>query len=112
MSCKEIVELVECGSEDLTIHAYAPSWVHEMALFPRGVPFLEKLFECKTMIRTARENNELLQWSVRARGEGPYAKARGQKHGSIANCTDLRQEHNPVFRLLQKLLQLKQSIKE
>ena len=105
---QDLIDLVNAGGDGLEVHVYSPGSPQIHVHFEHGVP--GSALDAEARMQKASTGALFEPFRVRMQGGGRYAEARAETHGSVLNCTRLREQRDPVRGLLEAKLRLVEAI--
>jgi hypothetical protein len=105
---QDLIDLVNAGADVLNVHVYCPGSPKMNVHFENGVP--GSALDAEARLQQASTDAVFEPFRVRMQGGGRYAEACTETHGSVFNCTRLREQRDPVRGLLEAKLRMVEAI--
>lgn len=107
---QDLIDLVNAGADVLKVQVYSPGSPQINVHFQYGVP--GSALDAEARMQNASTEASFEPFRVRMQGGGRYAEACAETHGSLFNCTRLREQRDPVRALLEAKLRVVKAIAE
>lgn len=107
---QDLIDLVNAGADVLKVQVYSPGSPQINVHFQYGVP--GSALDAEARMQNASTEASFEPFRVRMQGGRRYAEACAETHGSLFNCTRLREQRDPVRALLEAKLRVVKAIAE